>query len=249
MMKRYGLIGYPLEHSFSPELFRALFKSEGLDDHDYRTYPLKSAAELPALVRDQHLLGFSVTIPYKQQVITFLDEISEEAQSAGAVNQVTVCWKGEEFRLCGFNTDIPAFAESLSGVDFFNRKALILGNGGACRAVIQALGKLGFSFTIVSRQPQEGMLGWDEAGRLDLKAYTLIVNTTPLGMFPEVSAFPPIPYETLSSQHLVYDLVYNPCETLFLKKAASYGARVKNGMEMLKVQAELAWEVWKNNRL
>lgn len=242
-MRLYGLIGYPLGHSFSKRYFSEKFEREGLSDCRYELFPLAAIGDLPGLL-DLYpdLAGFNVTIPYKIQILPFLSRLDPAAETIGAVNTVSVGQGG----LTGYNTDAWAFENSLKGflpADFQGR-ALVLGTGGSSKAVQYALNRLGIGFTLVSRTPAPGRLSYGELGSEALEQHRLLVQTTPLGMSPETDRYPPIPFHYLRDKHYLYDLVYNPEETRFLQKGREAGCRVKNGLEMLYLQAEKAWEIW-----
>ncbi len=248
-MDLYGLIGYPLGHSFSARFFEEKFRREGIDA-SYRNFELEEIGELMELLAEYpELRGFNVTIPYKQQIIPYLTTLSPQAQAIGAVN--TVCVRhdadGNVVSLEGNNTDAPAFARTLAPLLPLNAiSALILGTGGASKAVSAALDALGISYKFVSRTPSEGQLAYKDITEEVMLTYKLIVNTTPLGMSPKVDACPPIPYSLLTPEHICYDLVYNPEQTLFMSRAAEKGATVKNGLDMLHLQAILAWKIWQS---
>ena len=258
-MRLYGLIGWPISHSFSQKYFSEKFARENIDDARYELFPLENIAGLPALVT-QHtdLAGLNVTIPHKETVIPFLHELDETARTIGAVN----CIKIENQRLKGYNTDAIGFEMSLIGMaDFSHRQpvptddperlpytALILGTGGASKAVAYVLKKLGITFRFVSRKPSGNeQISYEELKNNDASIIhhaSFIINTTPLGMAPNTDACPDLPLERLTPQHLVYDLIYNPAETLLLQQAKLQGCLVKNGLEMLRLQAEAAWQIW-----
>lgn len=246
----YALIGYPLGHSFSADFFNSKFAREGIDD-EYRLCPLKSFAEFPDfLERNPRLEGFNVTIPYKVDVIDTLDFISEEAHGINAVNVVKIFDRargraGLPCRLAGYNTDAPAFLESLKPMlrDDIDR-GLVLGTGGASKAVVYALRKLGVEPQLVSRSPEDGEIGYDALDRELIQSHLLIINTTPLGMSPKVDTAPPLPYQYIGSDHICFDLIYNPEVTKFMSLCRSRGAVVKNGLEMLHLQALKSWEIW-----
>lgn len=242
----YGLIGYPLGHSFSKKYFTEKFIREGIVDARYELFPLPDVADLPRLLRDNpDLRGLNVTIPHKEAVIPYLHTLDETARAVGAVN----CIRIRAGLLEGFNTDVAGFEESLRGA-LENRRApgeaLILGTGGAAKAVAYVLQKKGIGFRFVSRQPA-GEREVSYAALREAALPSLIVNTTPLGMAPAVDRCPDLPFEQLGAEHLVYDLVYNPPETLLLRQAAARGCAVQNGLEMLHLQAEKAWEIWSEN--
>lgn len=237
----YGLIGYPLTHSFSPAYFAEKFEKLGIKA-SYRAFPLENIDELPALLAaHSDLKGLNVTIPYKQAVIPYLDELDATATGAGAVNCISIAAGKRK----GYNTDVLGFLNSLKPLLApHHTQALILGTGGAARAVAYALGSLGIKYTKVSRLEMAGVLSYDELTAAVIQEHTLIINTTPLGMYPQIDAAPQIPYEALTSRHLLYDLVYNPLETKFLALGKDHGATIKNGLEMLHLQADASWDIW-----
>jgi len=242
-MRRYGLIGYPLSHSFSQKYFTEKFVREGITGCSYSNFPLASIDELPAVLADAELCGLNITIPYKEQVLAYLDELSSVVEAVGACN----CIRIDGGRRVGHNTDVVGFEESLlPKLGSHHRQALVLGTGGAAKAVEYVLGKLGISYRLVTRRPRDGSndLGYNEVDAALMKAYTLVVNTTPLGMYPKVEEYPPLPYSAVGERHYFFDLVYNPARTLFLQKAAERGAVVENGHEMLLLQAEESWRIW-----
>lgn len=247
MVNKYGLIGFPLGHSFSKKYFSEKFKKEGIKA-SYDLYPLESISELEQLLREESLLkGLNVTIPYKEAVLPYLSSISEEAKKIGAVNtiKIKISDSANEKFLEGYNTDFIGFRDSLQPLlNEEIKNALILGTGGASKAVKFALESLGINTTYVSRHPKDGQLTYQELTSDIIDSNLLIVNTTPLGMSPNIDSCPEIPYHLLSSSHISYDLVYNPEITEFMKRSAQYGAKVKNGLEMLYMQAEAAWKIW-----
>ncbi|GAA4313049.1 shikimate dehydrogenase [Compostibacter hankyongensis] len=243
-VREFGLIGYPLGHSFSRQFFAEKFAREGHTDCRYENYPLENIGLFPALL-EQHpaLEGLNVTIPYKQQVMPFMDELSDAASEVGAVN----CIRFQKGMRKGYNTDVIGFERSLRPLlEPHHVQALILGTGGAARAVAWVLARLGIAAELVSRQGNAaaGIRDYASLDEPAMERYTLLINTTPLGMYPQVNACPDIPYNLLSPRHLLYDLVYNPAETLFLRRGREQGAQVKNGEEMLILQAEASWEIW-----
>lgn len=247
MEKKFGLIGETVGHSFSKNFFDEKFFREGLRDHRYDLYPLKSIDELKQLLLDvPELRGLNVTIPYKEQVLKYLHDIDDAAKTIGAVNVIKITGN----KLMGFNTDYSAFLETLKRWLPENKKfnALILGSGGSSKAVKAALNSLGIAHQTVSRREQQGDYTYDslKKNKLVLKSANLVINTTPLGMAPKTESFPPIPYESLTVDHYVYDLIYNPARTVFLQKAEMKGAKIKNGLEMLHEQAEKSWAIWSN---
>jgi shikimate dehydrogenase len=245
-MKKYGLIGYPLGHSFSKNFFNEKFSSEGIDA-EYVNFEIPSIKDFPnVLLENPTLQGLNVTIPYKQQVIPYLDELDEDARQIGAVNVIKVIRpeKGK-VRLVGYNSDVIGFSGSIEPLlEPRHRKALILGTGGASKAVDYGLRKLGLEVKFVSRRKQEGMLTYEELTPEVMDDYKVIVNCSPVGMFPHTDECPQIPYELLTPNHLLFDLIYNPDVTLFMKKGKERGAIVKNGLEMLLLQAFGAWNIW-----
>lgn len=236
-----GLLGKSLKHSFSQTYFTEKFAELDLTDHSYQNFEIASIEDFPELLKQNpQLNGLNVTIPYKESVIPFLDEISVEAREIGAVN--TILFKNN--RLIGHNTDAYGFEHSLAPLLKSNHtKALILGTGGASKAISYALTKLGIASLKVSRSPAENECSYKEASSL-LETHHLVVNTTPLGTYPNTSEIPPLALEKVSENHLFYDLIYNPSKTSLLLAAEQKGAKIKNGHEMLILQAEKAWEIW-----
>ena len=246
-MKTYGLIGYPLGHSFSRGYFTDYFGREGIEA-EYKNFELPSIEQLAQVLQTEPTLqGFNVTIPYKQQVFSYLSELSEAAQTIGAVNVVKVMRRDEGLYLKGYNTDYIGFTDSIRPyLKPHHTHALILGTGGASKAVGYALRKLGLKTQYVSRTAREGIIAYDELTPELMAQYTVIVNTTPLGMHPKVDECPPLDYAQLTPQHLLYDVVYNPAKTLFLQRGEASGAAICNGMDMLIGQAKAAWKIWNN---
>ena len=240
-MTIYGIIGYPLGHSFSKGFFTEKFARESIDAQ-YLNFEIPDVAMLPDVLRNNpELRGLNVTLPHKQAVIPLLDEMSKEAKEIGAVNVIRV----RNGKLKGFNSDIIGFTNSIKPLLMpHHKKALILGTGGASKAIRVGLNRLGIEWTYVSRSPREGMITYEDITAETLQAYTVIVNCSPVGMFPNVAQAPEIPYDCLSDKHLLFDLVYNPEETLFMKKGREQGATVKNGLEMLHLQAVASWDFW-----
>ncbi len=243
-MRRFGLIGYPLSHSFSPAYFAEKFHKERYSDYLYEAFPIKSVEELTSLLTNNpDLEGLNVTIPYKKDVLPFLHYSTEAVKQMGACN----CIKIKNRILTGYNTDVTGFEKSLlTNLTSAHNKALILGTGGAAAAVEFVLKKSGIDFLFVSRNSQTGksILTYKEVSGEILNEYKLIINTTPLGMHPYVNDCPDILYESLTKDHYLYDLIYNPAQTLFLKKGAEKGAITKNGSDMLIIQAEESWKIW-----
>lgn len=246
-MRLYGLIGKPLTHSFSQIYFRQKFEKEKIYDAEFELFTLDDISELNVLINShQNLIGFSVTIPYKEQIIKYLDEISKEAEQIGAVNSVKIIRQKNRFILQGYNTDVIGFGSSLDkiGIKTKNIEALVLGNGGAAKAVSYVLNKKNIPFKVVSRNPENQQLSYDDITLDVIENHKLIINTTPLGMFPNIDECPTIPYEALSSDHYFIDLTYNPPLTAFLKNAQKNNAKILNGMHMLEIQAEASWRIW-----
>ena len=247
LLHLYGLIGYPLSHSFSKRYFNEKFRREGLESYYYELFPLEKIEALPALLKAHpNLRGLNVTIPYKQQVMSYLDKLEEGAASVGAVNTIKI----REGRLTGYNTDVYGFERSLR--QFLKDKegaiaglqALVLGTGGASKAVAYVLQKMGIPFQLVSRNNKPEILTYQKLNETLMQDHRLIINTTPLGMLPKVETYPEIPFQHIGPQHLLYDLVYNPEETTFMARGRQQGAAVHNGLAMLHLQAEKAWEIW-----
>lgn len=243
-MRRFGLIGFPLTHSFSPAYFQKKFQEEGITDAIYQAFPLRSVDEITSLIRQYpDLVGLNVTIPYKKKVIRFLEEGNEAVKQTVACNCISI----KQGKLYGYNTDIIGFKTSLlPHLKPQHTKALILGTGGAANAVEYVLKQLNISYVFVSRDKlgKQNCIGYNDLNESWLSIFKLIINTTPVGQFPEVDESPDLPFKYLTSQHLVYDLLYNPACTQLLKKAGQHGAAIKNGEEMLRIQAEESWKIW-----
>ena len=236
-MHHYGIIGYPLHHSFSAKYFSEKFEREGIEA-EYSLYPI-GMEDLRLKIEDlfHRLDGMNVTMPYKQTIIPYLDRLDETAEAVGAVNVV--------HKRVGYNTDCIGFMESIKPLlRSTDRKALVLGTGGASKAVCYGLKQLGIAPTLVSRTPKDGMIGYSDLTEGLMAEHTIIVNCTPLGMVPDTESYPPIPYELISAQHLLFDCIYNPEETVFLRKGKAQGATIQNGIEMLYGQAKAAWKIW-----
>jgi shikimate dehydrogenase len=244
-MDCYGLIGFPLKHSFSKDYFNSKFVSEGIDA-EYINFEITSITELKSIINNNpQLKGINVTIPYKEQVIPYLDALSENARLIGAVNVIKVERSKKKVKLTGFNSDIIGFKQSIEPLlQPHHQQALILGNGGAAKAVFYGLQQLGLAATYVSREKTPNLLTYSEISPDVMEKHTIIVNCTPVGMWPNVDDCPAIPYQWLTNKHLLYDLLYNPNETLFMKKGEEQGAMVKNGLEMLLLQAFAGWNIW-----
>ncbi len=242
-MRLFGLIGYPLSHSFSEKYFTKKFERERLRDCRYELFPIPNINELTGiLIRHPELEGLNVTVPYKRQVISFLHSASNIPAGIHACNCIYI----REGKLVGYNTDIIGFERSFTPhVKYHQRKALVLGNGGAAAAVVFVLKKLAIDYLIVSRQlHHDSSVTYKDINEQMMLEYNIIINTTPLGMFPDENTCPDIPYHLVTENHLLYDLVYNPAKTLFLQKGEEQGAAIKNGEEMLMIQAEESWKIW-----
>lgn len=242
-MRAFGLIGYPLGHSFSKGFFTEKFQREQIDAQ-YENYPIPAISEFPELLaRHPQLEGLNVTIPYKEQVIPYLDELSPVVAAIGACN----CIRIQQGRLIGYNTDVVGFEQSLrKKLQPDHRKALVLGTGGASKAVQYVMRQLQIDCTVVSRNadPAKGIAGYDQLTSADLQEATLWINTTPLGMYPNTESAPPLDYSQVTDRHYLYDLVYNPSETRFLTLGKAKGATVENGHDMLIIQALESWRIW-----
>jgi shikimate dehydrogenase len=247
-MDKYGLIGYPLGHSFSISYHNQRFADEGIDAK-YLNFEIPSIDELPEVLSlHPELKGLNVTIPYKEKVMRFLDYVSPEARAIGAVNVIRVEHQGKKTILKGYNSDVIGFTQSIeSMLEDYHKKALILGTGGASKAVNYGLHSLGLETVFVSRYERPDTIQYDKITPEVVQEYNVIVNCTPLGMFPKTDECPPLPYEALTERNILYDLIYNPDETLFMRKGAEHGAEVKNGLEMLLLQAFASWEMWNGN--
>ncbi len=244
-MKKFGILGYPLGHSFSPGYFNEKFKNEGIDA-TYERFELPVITDLMAIIDyTENLCGFNVTIPYKEKVISYLDSVSPEARAIGAVNVVKVTEHDGKRHLEGYNSDVIGFSRSIQPlIQPHHKGALILGTGGASKAVDYALHKLGLETLKVSRYKRDNTIQYEQITPEVMEQYTVIVNATPCGMAPHFDECPSLNYDLLTPRHLLYDLIYNPDETLFLKRGKERGAVTKNGLEMLLLQAEASWEIW-----
>jgi len=248
-MKRLGIIGVKLGHSFSKQYFEAKFSNENIEGYSYDVFPMPSLDNFREWLNvNKDITGLSVTIPYKISIIPFLDELDNGAKAIGAVNTIKIINTGGRQILKGYNTDVYGFSESLKKyLQPHHRAALVLGTGGASKAVGYALEKSGIPYQKVSRFKAGDVLTYNDLNEEIIKINTLLINTTPLGMYPDVIGFPQIPYDAISPSHLVFDLIYNPPETMLLKKALAQGAIALNGLEMLHLQAEKAWEIWRDS--
>lgn len=244
-MNQLGLIGYPLSHSFSKKYFSEKFLKNSIDNWSYELYPIENIEKISSVLSNPSLRGLNVTIPYKEQVIPYLDELDETAKQIGAVNTIVI----ENGKTKGYNTDVIGFSDALTdflGNQIQDIKAIVLGTGGAAKAVEYSLSKFGIEFVRVSRKKTSQAISYTEITKELMISNRLIINTTPLGMSPLVDTSPEIPYEWLTSNHFLYDLVYNPNETKFMKEGINQDAAVMNGLSMLIGQAEGAWKIWSN---
>lgn len=241
MERIFGLIGYPITHSFSPEYFREKFLQLGLADATYRLFPMQDLKKVREVFNEMNIAGLNVTIPHKQTICKYLDTLSPEAIDTGAVNTIEIRngnWIGHNTDIYGFRTSLLHFIESPASIN----NALILGDGGAAQAVKYVLKELGISYLTISRK--KGNLSYDQLQKRHIDTHHLIINTTPLGMFPNSEGCPSIPYEFLGPAHFLFDLIYNPEKTLFLANGSDRHCKIKNGSEMLTLQADRAWEIW-----
>ncbi len=245
-MRKYGLIGYPLGHSFSKKYFTEKLNNEKIADAVYDNYPIEDIAQFEPLYKgDPNLKGLNVTIPYKEQIIPYLDVLSEDARNIGAVNTVCLCTKTGKLVKVGHNTDVPGFRKSLlEQLSAKPQQAIVLGTGGSSKAVVYVLEGMGVEVIRVSSSGKEGAVGYGDLTEKLVRSAKLIVNTTPLGMHPAIEGFPDIPYDALTSDHLLFDLVYNPAVTKFMQIGRNRGASVVNGHDMLVYQAEESWQIW-----
>jgi shikimate dehydrogenase len=246
-LKIYGLIGNPLTHSYSRTYFEAKFAAAGRIDHRYELFPLSLAKEIkPLLATNPQIAGLNVTIPFKRTIIKYMDILSVEAEQVGAVNCIRIDRQKEDVILRGYNTDVWGFEQAIRPLlKPHHTRALVLGTGGSALAVGWVLKKLGIGYLFISRKPYDcNQVGYSFLTPQMLDEYPLIINATPVGMYPDIDFAPPIPYTAISDRHLLFDLTYNPGETLFLKKGKEHGATISNGMSMLHLQADKAWEIW-----
>jgi shikimate dehydrogenase len=242
-MRLFGLIGYPLAQSFSKRYFDEKFEKERLADCRFENFSIASISAFSGLLKSHpDLQGLAITIPHKQSVLQYLDDVAAIPAGLKACN----CMRIKDGRLIGYNTDHIGFEKSLSPLlQSYHTKALVLGNGGATAAAVYALDRLGIPSIIVSRQPGNGAaMTYSDIDKSIILEHTLIINTTPLGMYPDTNTFPAIPYQFITPQHLLFDMVYNPAMTVFLQKGEAQGATIKNGYEMLVLQAEENWRIW-----
>jgi len=243
-MAKYGLIGRNIGYSFSKAFFSTKFEQENRKD-TYHNFELQDIGQLPDIVgNESDLKGLNVTLPYKESVIPLLDRVDKEAKKIGAVNTIKILKDG---RLAGYNTDHYGFAKALANfLPITSKTAIVLGTGGAAKAVCYVLRAMDFDHLVVSRSPNANKIGYDDLTRKIIEDHKLIINCTPVGTFPNIENCPDIPYQYIGSDHLLFDLIYNPRETEFLKRGFAKGARVSNGLKMLEFQAKKAWSIWKS---
>ena len=245
-MEKYGLIGYPLGHSFSISYFNQMFQDEGIDAV-YENFEIPTIDALPEVLdSNPNLRGLNVTIPYKEKVLPFLDSVSPEARAIGAVNVIRVTHEGNNVKLKGYNSDVIGFTKSIESMldKKWHKKALILGTGGASKAIDYGLRNLGLETVFVSRYERPGTIQYSTITPEVIQEYNVVVNCTPMGMYPKTEEYPLLPYEAMDQHTILYDLIYNPDETKFMKLGKKYGAQTKNGLEMLLLQAFASWEFW-----
>lgn len=241
---KFGIIGKNISYSFSRKYFLEKFKIMGFDNYQYYNFDIPEIEEFPFILyqRKEDFGGLNVTIPYKETIIKYLDEVESEAQKIGAVNTIKVT---DDDQLVGYNTDVYGFQKSIEPLlKNHHKKALILGTGGASKAIAYVFNKLNIAYKFVSRKEVENMLTYEMLSAEIMNEYSIIVNCTPIGTHPNIEDAPAIPYQYLSNEHLLYDLIYNPAETKFLQEGKKHGASIKNGLEMLELQAEKSWEIW-----
>ncbi|MFN4121872.1 MAG: shikimate dehydrogenase family protein [Flavobacteriales bacterium] len=248
-MNVLGLIGKTLKHSWSAEIFKSKFDAAGLNYFKYALFEVQDITDLNLLLeREPQLSGFNVTIPYKQAVIPFLDELDEQAAALQVVNTVSIEERNGRRYLAGYNTDYQGFRNSIKPLlKFYHERALVLGDGATAQTVSKVLRDIGLDVNQVGRKHRgNGLLHWDDINDNVIHHHLVIINTTPIGMYPDVEKYPLIPYQTIGTSHLIYDVIYNPEETAFLRKCLAQGAQVENGLSMLQLQAEAAWQIWKS---
>lgn len=250
-MRKFGLIGYPLGHSFSKKFFTEKFLKERIPDCSYENFPIPDLRELPRLISSEHyLVGLNVTIPYKSEVIKYLNKVDGESAEINAVNVLKIKRMQSRLKLSGFNSDITGIEATLRPlIKPAIKKAIVLGTGGSSKAVCYTLKKLNLEYTLVSRNPKPGVITYRDIDKDLLKDHLLVINTTPLGMYPHTGGKPDIDFNLLTHEHVLFDLVYNPEETTFLKLGKERGAATVNGLKMLIIQAEKSWEIWNNDKL
>jgi shikimate dehydrogenase len=241
-MRTFGLVGYPLTHSFSQKYFTEKFENLGVSDAEYKNFSIPQIEEVDAMMHhNPYLCGFNITIPYKKKIIPYLHNLSDAVQKMGACNCVQI----KDGILTGYNTDVIGFKQSLKPyLKPHHNKALILGTGGAAAAVEYVLNELNIAFHFVSRNATDNVLGYNQLTKEIIEAHTLIINTSPVGQYPAITESPEIPYDFINNSHHLFDLIYNPAETAFLQKGKARGASTQNGYEMLVLQAEESWRIW-----
>lgn len=248
MERLFGLIGHPLTHSYSKKYFNNFFEQNKLS-YEYQNFDLENLNHFSDILENQKVFGLNVTIPFKEKIIEHLNKTDFHASNINAVNTILINRTRQSFTTIGYNTDYYAFQISVAKlVNTQVKSALILGSGGASKAVKYALKQLNINSTIVSRKPLENQLSYIDIDQKTIKNNLLIVNTTPLGMFPQIIDAPEIPYKYLTKEHILYDLIYNPEETLFMRNGKAANAKVKNGLEMLRIQAQLSWKIWNKKK-
>lgn len=248
-MRKFGLIGFPLGHSFSKGYFTRKFERDNITDCLYDNFPIDQISKIKELIElEKTLIGLNVTIPYKEKVIPFLDEKDQEAEQIGAVNTIQIFRSGNNIKLKGYNTDVIGFEQPLlSALKPIHKSALILGTGGASKAVVFVLRKHSIDYRFISRNPKESsILSYSDLTPEIISEHKIIINTSPVGMYPLTEDYPDIPYNSISSDHILYDLIYNPEKTVFLKKGEEKKATLINGLPMLIGQAEGSWQIWNN---
>lgn len=244
-MAVYGLLGYPLEHSGSPRFFETKFREEGLTGHRFDLLEMESLDQLREIIAQKDIRGFSITKPHKTNILPLLDALSPEADAIGAVNSVRVERSNGKLLLKGFNTDVDGLRVSLKGLlPSTSLQALVLGSGGASLAVCYVLKEFGIAHQVVSRNYKPDSLLYEELNEKLMKEHRLIINTTPLGMFPQTQDMPALPYQALGPDHMLFDLIYNPSKTRFLQMGEKHGATILNGLQMLHAQAKASWQIW-----
>ena len=239
----FGLLGKNISYSFSSGYFKEKFEELDLENHEYQNFDIQSIEEFQNVLQENSLQGLNITIPYKEDVLSYLDEIDAEANEIGAVNTIKFLENG---KIKGYNTDVFGFLNSLQPLlELHHSKALILGTGGASKGIAYALKKMQIDFLFVSRNPEnENEISYSNLNQEIISEHTIIVNCTPIGTFPGTDLCPDIPYTYITSQHLLYDLIYNPAQTTFLQNGKNNGAAIKNGLEMLQLQADKSWQIW-----
>lgn len=249
MIISIGLIGFPLTHSFSAKYFNDKFLKENIKNYNYNNYELSNLNNLDSLIKNnKNLIGFNVTIPYKESIMDYLDFIENDAHIVGAVNTVKIIRNGNHYKLFGYNTDIIGLEKDISSFQKKNKhlSALILGHGGSAKATAFVLRKLGICYQFVSRHKNNGFITYSDLTKNIIQQNHLIINTTPLGMFPEIDNCPNIPYKYISKSHFIYDLIYNPSRSKFLNESSKYTSKIYNGLNLLYAQADASWEIWLN---